>query len=482
MALFKRWRKSKPAEHKKTEVEPGLYDLMSKVSNEDAEVIRQSAYDHAIQTGIPSVEGVAQDSVPTPTMPRYEIVNPVQFNYFATTDSFIGYQAMAVLAQNWLIRKGCETKPRDSVRNWFEIETNGDDLTPEQIKRIEKLDRKYKLRNNLVEACTFNNIFGVRHVMFKHTDPNFDYSKPFNPDEFKGGKYAGMSQIDPQWLTPEFDNNDLMDVSSINYLVPTWWNIQGKKVHRSHMVILMGDMVPDLLKPTYRYGGISMTQKVYERVYAAEITANEAPKLAMTKRLTWRKADIEKIAAKPTLFARAMERLTQFRDNYGVQLIGKEEEMGQLDTALTDLDTVIKGQYQIVCGILSVPASKLMGTGHTGFSTGETDNDYYIETLEELQANEMTDIANAHYRRLVAAYSDDLQINPNTEIHPEWNPLKVLSDADIADINLKNRQADAVAYQSQAVDNFEMRERLINDPYSGFDNLTQVDDIDEGIE
>ena len=137
------------------------------------------------------------------------------------------------------------------------------------------------------------------------------------------------------------------------------------------------------------------------------------------------------------------------------------------------------GQYQLVCSIFDEPASKLMGTGHQGFSTGDADIDYRIESLEELQANEMTDIVEAHYRRLIPAFASDLNISPDASVYPEWNNLRVMSDQQRADVNLKNRQADQIAYQAQAIDNFEFRERLANDPVSGFDNLEIPEEPEE---
>ena len=165
----------------------------------------------------PAPEGAAMDSAcGTAVAPiNYQAVNPVVFAHYVATGQFVGYPALAYISQHWLVRKGCESKPRDAVRKWYEIETEGDDLDPEQIKKIEKLDRKFKLKANVVEGCTFNNIFGVRHLLFKNTDPDFDYSRPFNPDEFRGGRYAGIAQIDPERLTPEFDNEDLMDPMSM---------------------------------------------------------------------------------------------------------------------------------------------------------------------------------------------------------------------------------------------------------------------------
>ena len=56
----------------------------------------------------------------------------------------------------------------------------------------------------------------------------------------------------------------------------------------SHFVILRGPEVSDILKPSYLYGGLPLTQLILERVYGAERTANEAPMLALTKRLVVR--------------------------------------------------------------------------------------------------------------------------------------------------------------------------------------------------
>ncbi len=481
MSWFKR-KKPEPAQPKSS---ADIYTMLDGMAGDSATVLREYIDQNAIQKEAPVPEGVAMDSICAQSLPvSYEQINPVVFAHYVATGQFIGYPAMAVIAQNWLVRKGCEAKPRDAVRKWFDIAIDGGELSGEQIKRIEKADRRYKLRNNLIKGLTFNNIFGIRHIMFKHRDPDFDYSKPFNPDEFRGGNYAGMSQIDPMQTTPELRNDDLTDPSSLTYMEPTWWLIGGKKVHKSHLVVLRGDMVPNLLKPTYRYGGVSVVQKVYERVYAAERTANEAPQLTMTKRLTWRKADLDKVAAKPAIFARAMQKLTEFRNNYGVQLIGKDEEIGQLDTTLTDLHQVIMGQYQLVCSILDVPGSRLLGTGHTGFSTGESDVEYYIEELEEVQANDMTDIVDAHYRRLIPSMSADIGLQPGTSIYPKWRPLRVMSDAEIADVNLKNRQADQLAYTMQAVSNEEIRERIRADQNSGYENLEPLDDLeaDDGEE
>ncbi|WP_337230504.1 anti-CBASS protein Acb1 family protein, partial [Proteus terrae] len=81
-------------------------------------------------------------------------------------------------------------------------------------------------------------------------------------------------------------------------------------------------------------------ERIYERVYASERTANEAPQLAMTKRLlTIGMADVEGMD-ELTIRQNILE-FIEMRDNYGVQAVGKEDVVQQFDTSLADLDATI---------------------------------------------------------------------------------------------------------------------------------------------
>ena len=433
----------------------------------------------AIQQKAPQprgADGTAMDSACLPSTNLYNAdygtVNPVVMSYFVSADSFIGYHSMAVIAQNWLVQKACSMKVRDAAKKWFKLSvTDSDEIGTDELKRIERMNKKHKLKQNVIQACKFNNVFGIRHVLFKHSDPNFDYSQPFNPEDFANGKYAGMSQIDPYHMSPEFENEDLSDVSRIGYFEPTYWNIQGKRYHRSHFVVLMGDEVPDYLKPTYRYGGLSLVQKIYMRVYAAEKTANEAPKLTMTKRTLVRFMDLAKALKDKSSFLKKMLFATQNRDNHGVWLADTDESIQQIETTLSGLQDVITGQFQIVCSMAGIPESQFMGTGHAGLGTGETDDDYYIEDLEELQHNDMQDIIEAHHARLLPSLGIDL----NLEI--TWNPIKVMSEKEKADTAFLKSQTAVNYYNTGSFDNVDVRQAAVDDPNSPFYGQAMPDEV-----
>ena len=411
--------------------------------------------------------------------------------YWYASQAFIGYQQMAFMSQQWLIKKCCLMPAKDAVRNGYEITVNdGTDVDPKILDDMRKMDVKYRLNYNLIQFVEQGRIFGIRVAMFIVDSLDKDYYyKPFNPDGVKPGSYKGISQIDPYWVTPQLDTEAAGAPASIHFYEPTWWNVAGRSVHRSHLVIFKTEEVPDILKPMYLYGGVSIPQKIYERVYAAERTANEAPLLALTKRTDVIKTDLAQAQAEgPTFFAK-MQNWAYNRDNYGIKVIGLEDEFQQVDTSLADLDAVIMTQYQLVAAAAEIPATKLMGTTPKGFnSTGEYEEAAYHEMLESIQAHDLTPLLERHHMLLMRS-----EIAPKYKIKPfdvsvVWEPLDAMTAKEQAELNKIKADTGAVLVNSGAIDGYDERERLIADPESGYNGLvieempSDPEEHDEGDE
>jgi phage-related protein (TIGR01555 family) len=408
---------------------------------------------------------------------------------------FIGYQLAGMISQHWLIDKACTMPARDAMRHGFDItvnekmkETDGDEdkgaeETEENqdytdiIAYINKLDKKFGIKQNCVEFVRFNRMFGIRVALpiIETTEKDF-YEKPFNIDGVKPGSYKGISQIDPYWITPELNFEAAANPASVHFYEPTWWRVNGQRIHRSHLVIIRNGQVADILKPTYLYGGISVPQKIYERVYAAERTANEAPQLALTKRSTVFKMDITQAAANPQAFREKMEFFAFNRDNYGAKTIGLEDEAEQFDTTLTDVDSVIMTQYQIVAAASGVPSTKLLGTSPKGFdATGEFETDSYHEELETIQMNDMQPLIERHHALLMKSEIEP-KFGKTFEIDIVWNAVDTPGAKEMADINYVKAQTDAQLVTTGAVDGTDVRNRIIADKESGYNGIEAVVD------
>jgi phage-related protein (TIGR01555 family) len=412
-----------------------------------------------------------------------------QLAYFGS-QGFIGYQLMAIIAQNWLVLKACKQPAKDAIRNGFKVATDDATVVPvEVLAYIDKCDKRYNLTKNLVDFVYFGRIFGIRIAMFDivSSDPDY-YVKPFNPDGITPGSYRGISQIDPYWITPELNGEAASNPASRNFYEPTYWRVNGNRIHRSHLIIFKGDEVADILKPTYLYGGVSITQKIFERVYAAERTANEAPMLAQSKRETVLHVDVEKAIANQAAFEEKIGVWTQWRNNHGVKVVGLKEEVEQFETSLADLDEVIMTQYQLVASTAGVPVTKLLGTVPKGFnSTGEYDESSYHEELESIQTHDMQRLLERHHICVMRSeVRREFPTQPIFNIAIQWNPLDVLTAKEQAEVNKLKADTGLVLVSAGAIDGEDERNRLINDEYSDYNGMTTPepeipDDGDETI-
>lgn len=419
---------------------------------------------------IKSAYGMAQPNIPDAV-----------FQWFAS-QTYIGPQACALVAQHWMIKKICLVPARDAIRQGFEIinEIGEKALDDDVVAEYARFDKKFKLMSHLLNYAYNGRKFGIRVAVPIVVSPDPDYyEKPFNPDSVRPGSFKGWFMRDPYWMAPILSGEAAGDTTAPDFYEPTWWQINGKKYHRSHLCIFRTEQPDDILKPAYLYGGIPVPQAIMERVYAAERTANEAPLLAMTKRLyTLQIADVEGLMLNKEKFDEGMSFMMNTRDNHGVRIMGSDDNMTQMDTALTDLSDVIQNQYAIACAAGDAPVNKIMSTSAGGFSNeGGYDQESYRETLESLQTHELTPFIERHHLLIKLSY-----IQPkfgkrgaaNTTI--SWMPLDSPTAKEYAEINEANARADLALIQTGAITDADVNERLRNDKNSGYSTIREIEE------
>lgn len=396
--------------------------------------------------------------------------------------TYIGPQACAIVSQHWMVKKICLVPARDAIRQGFEIinEVGEKSLDSDVIAEYAKYDKKFKLMKHLLNYAYNGRKFGIRVAVpiIESPDPDF-YEKPFNPDSIRPGSFKGWFMRDPYWMAPILSAEASGDTTAPDFYEPTWWQINGKKYHRTHLCIFRTEQPDDILKPAYLYGGIPVPQAIMERVYAAERTANEAPLLAMTKRLyTLKIGDVEAMMLNKDKFDETMSFMNAARDNYGARVMGSDDEMAQLDTALTDLAGVIDNQYALACAAGDAPVNKIMGTAAGGLSNeGAYDESNYHETLESMQTHDLTPFVERHHLLVKLSY-----IIPkfgkrgvaNTTV--SWMPLDSPTAKEYAEINELNARADLSLIQTGAVSDADVNERLRNDKNSGYSTIRPIEE------
>lgn len=469
-------------EEKAVEKSQGLFSTDNfNVITRSPMVSIQQAVDRTYQIPVEKVVGVNRDgqtmdsaSMSIKAQFAYGGIPYAQFGWYGS-QGFIGYQACAMIAQNWLVSKCCSVPARDAIRVGYEITaTDGKDIAPETLDEIKKLDDRYGLNEECERFVYFSRVFGIRIAMFKIDvpDPIEFYSNPFNPDGIPPGSYRGITQIDPYWMIPELDQVAAANPLAPDFYEPTWWSVNGMKIHKSHLIISRGPEVSDILKPSYFFGGLSIPQRIYERVYAAERTANEAPLLAMTKRLNVQKVDIGAAFSNQAEFERRVNYQQELRNNFGTLFVGQGEEVDQLDTSLADLDEVIMTQFQLVAAASNIPATKLLGTSPKGFNaTGEYEEASYHEELESIQTHDLSPLIDRHH---LIVQRSDMEKSKWFEAGTKFGELDAMTAKEQAEVN-KIKADTAVSLAGMgAIDGYDERARIIADPDSGYNGIPET--------
>jgi len=448
------------------------------------EIHRNELLAHSIQKThadiIPALPtGVAMDAAydTTKLNNAYNITNPVNdiiYTHFAV-QGFIGFQACAVLCQNWLINKACSQPAKDAIRPDYDlsyVSTDEEEIDQDFISKIidESNDRK---GFNIKSVCSVfeqkKRAFG-QVIAFPIID-GVDYSLPFSMDAIEAGSnsYRGMTVVDPVWYTPILDDEAVSDPTSLRYMKPTYFQMpDGKKIHHSWCIFGVNGDVSDVLLPTYRFGGYPIPQLIYERVYCAEKTANEAHMLAQSKRLLIADINVKSYMTNPQNTVNELNALTQFRDNWGVMTKRPGDSVQQIDTSLTDLDEVIMTQYQLVAAAACVPATKLLETQPKGFnSTGDYEDDQYKLTLVEIQKADYIPLLDFHYALLSKS-----RYGIERDYTITFKEIDTPTEKERAEINSINAQTASAYVQAGVISPDEVRDNLIKDPNSGFNDIT----------
>lgn len=408
---------------------------------------------------------------------QFNILNilPTGVMSWFAAQSFIGYQLCGIIAQHWMVTLALKIPADKAASKGWELTVNdGTKIEKNILDAMRHADVRLNIKNHLVDFITKGRMFGIRIAYFDIDVPNKReyYAKPFNIDGIRPGSYKGIIQVDPFWTVPIFISQESLTPGNQRFYEPDGWQIGGLFIHWTHIFIFRNGPLADTLKPTYFFGSVSLCQQIYNRVYQFERIADEASLLALTKRTIVYTTDLSAAAAKGQKFIDTMEEKKALRTNYATEVIGTDDKLTQLDTNLADLDENIMAQAQYVAAISRIPASLLLQTPPRGFNaTGEYEESNFYSFVEDLRENDGTPFLTRHYQILIRS-----EIVPRFGVTPfdvtiTWNPLDPLSAEEKANINKVKADTDAQWKAAGAIDENDIRDRLILDPDSGYSGI-----------
>ena len=388
---------------------------------------------------------------------------------------FPGYPYLAELTQISEYRAPSETTSTEMTRKWFELQTkDGGDKSAKISKIMARLD-ELKVRHLFRRAALLDGEFGRAQIYLNINDAD-DKARQLplciTPEGIPKGSLKSIQCIEPYWSTPYSWNAAYPERA--DFYVPTSWYIMGRKTHASRLLTFIGREVPDILKPAYNFGGMSLTQLMEPYVNAWLRTRKAVNDLinnfSIPVLATNLAATLQEGGEPGSGLLARLQMFTLTRNNQAIAAINKdEEELKFAEATLASLDKLQAQSQEHMAAPAHVPLIKLFGVVPTGLNaTGEGEIQVWYDWVNASQVN----LFQPHLETLLKVVQLDLfgAIDDDLVIH--WVTLDEPTQKELSEIRKSDADMDTGYINVGVISPDEARSRLQNDPDSGYENLT----------
>ncbi|WP_118801933.1 anti-CBASS protein Acb1 family protein [Neisseria lactamica] len=398
--------------------------------------------------------------------------------FFGT--GFIGYPRLAELAQISEYRSVSETTANEMTRQWIEIKSAGEEDNSEAIRQIEECYERLNVRDVFRKAVETDGLFGRGQILVQIKDHDGKLANPLLLTEktIAKGSLKALVNIEPMWTTPAPYN--AADPTLPDFYKPKAWYVMAQEIHASRLFTLISRPVPDMLKPAYNFGGVSMTQLMMPYVERWLRTVDSVSDLLHSFSLSGIKTDMSAILGgsddgDTNIILRA-ELYNRLRDNRGLMLLSKdEEEFFQFNTPLSGLDALLAQSQEQMAAPSHTPLVKLLGITPSGLNAStEGEIAVYYDHIRAMQENLLRDPLD----KLLKLVQLHLFGKVNDNITFDFVPLQQMSETELSTIRKSDTDRDVAYIQAGVVSAEEVRGRLAGEPGSGYNGI-DVEDVPE---
>lgn len=440
-------------------------------------------------TPLPGVlpEGIAAAS-PLPKLAmdqavtQFESAGALYGSSWATGMVWPGYQLLSEMAQRPEYRQMTETVAKSLTRKWIRLkstDSKNDTARTDRIKATEKQLARHHIQDKFRQLAEHDGFFGRGHLYIRLKNADVD------PEEIKTPLYMSNAKVgkgmldyfkvvEPVWTYPA--NYNTIDPLAREFYSPTSWWVMGKEVHSSRLLTLISRAVPDMLKPAYSFGGLSMTQMAMPYVDNWLRTRQSVSDLIHAFSIMVLKTDMSAVLQgdeEGSGVEDIRERAAFFnatRDNRGLMIVDKEiEDFANVAAPISGLEKLQAQSQEQMAAVSHIPLVVLLGITPAGLNASTEGElvayDQWVRSLQEhLFLAPLTTVIQ------VIQLSEFGDIDPGIAI--EFVPLREQSEQEIAATKKIEADTDAVYIQNGVLDPAEVRQKVAEDeqlPYSGID-------------
>lgn len=392
---------------------------------------------------------------------------------FAEGLGFLGYPYLAELTQRPEYRRPAEILAKEMTRKWIRLQGTGDEDKSDKLAAIETELARLGAQTAFRKVAEQDGFFGRSQIFIDiGNDDPAELMTPLVESPVKVGRGAlrGLRVIEPLWTYPGFYNstNPLAD----DFYRPQSWFVMNREVHASRLLTFVSRPLPDLLKPAYAFGGLSLSQiaKPYvDNWLRTRQSVSDLLHSFSTMVLKTNLAAVLDAGGAEQMLRRAVL-FNQARDNRNLMMIDRDtEDFANVSAPLGSLDRLQAQSQEHMAAVTGIPLIVLLGITPSGLnatSEGELRTFYaWIEAQQEA-------LFTGPLTRLIHLIQLSLfgEIDPDVDF--SYVPLWTLSEEQLANMRKVEADTDIGLINAGVIEPREARVRLAaqeDGPYASLD-------------
>lgn len=361
----------------------------------------------------------------------------------------------------------------------------------EKTRKVRQLDdelKRLKIKDLFCNAAEQDGWFGRSHIYIDVDGVAADDSKRAElatsigtgrnetsaAKVVKGSKLRFRS-VEPMWVYPA--TYEAVNPLKSSWYKPRTWYANGIEVHKTRLLTFVGRNVPDILKPAYAFGGLSMSQmaKPYvdnwlrTRQAVADLIESFSVSGVYTNMAgTLQEGGVEAI--------KRIEMFNVMRANAGALVLDKEtEEFFNVSTPLGTLDHLQAQAQEQMSSVSGIPLVVLLGITPSGLNaSSEGEIRVFYDWIRAYQE--------ALFRDHLQTVIEFVQLSLWGEVDPEigftFKPLWSMTEKEKGEVDKHEAEADQIRIDSGVLHPEEARKALAAKPGSRYADIN-VEDVPE---
>ncbi|MXV35970.1 MULTISPECIES: DUF1073 domain-containing protein [unclassified Saccharibacter] len=407
---------------------------------------------------------------------------------------FMGYPYLSQMAMRAEFRKPCDIIAREATREWIRFKStkniNITDYdtdeeanaareqqsreTAEKISAIEAEFKRLDVRALLYRQVLSSLLNGVGYLWIDIVGLSADATGQnvplkINEHGVKKGSLNGFKIIDPVWTSPNYFNADSPYRAGF-YDPDNYW-VQGCLTHKDRLLKMVPYEVPDIFKPAFNFGGLSLTQQLRPYVHnflrtrnsVSDITANFSKLVLKTDMTAAMQGGVMDHNGTSTIMGRASF-MQQVSEGQSTIVADKEnEEVSIVATPLGGLSDLQAQSMEAMASIPGIPLVKLFGITPNGLNaSSEGEIRVFYDEIAAFQENNLRPILEKILRLIQLNLWGEIDESLDFDFVNLWQ----LDDEKAASVEKAKAEADKINIEAGKITPDEARMREEQDQNS----------------